>query len=45
MIAVLADVDAEAITSVTVAVLSAINVVIGLFRILYLKKTIELYQE
>ena len=45
VIAVLADVDAEAITSVTVAVLSAINVVIGLFRILYLKKTVGLYQE
>ena len=45
VIAVLADVDAEAITSVTVAVLSAINVVIGLFRILYLKKTVGLYRE
>ena len=45
VIAVLADVDAEAITSVTVAVLSAINVVIGLFHILYLKKTVGLYRE
>ena len=45
VIAVLADVDAEMITTVTVAVLGAINIILGLFRIVYLKQTIGLYQK
>lgn len=45
VIAVFADVDAEVITTVTVAVLGAINVILGLFRIVYLKQTLRLYQE
>lgn len=45
VIAVFADVDAEVITTVTVAVLGAINIIIGVFRIVYLKQTIGLYRE
>lgn len=45
VIAVLADVDAEMITSVTVAVFALINLVIGLFRVMYLKQTLGLYRE
>lgn len=45
VIAVLADVDAETITSVTVTVLALINVIIGLFRVMYLKQTLALYRE
>ena len=45
VIAVLADVEADTIISVALLFVMAVGVVLGLFRMLYLKQTLALYQE